>query len=651
MTIKTTTLQIGQVYLSEQGEEIHTTLQNSTVMCIYDSKLMISGLCHFLFPSEGYSKESLKFARDNPFNIGDFAIPTLLGLFKKKGSDRNDLEISILGSSIISSADLSNKTASDNINCAENWIEKFGLKLKQKKTGLPEGMQVRVSSNIGGVYLKHFSPSKISDDTTSNNNSSLTPLKAKDSSPFKSNMTPQSSNTRILDSSNSAASSTPQRTSLSTTTTSALKPAGNQISGGTKTNLPLTPQRSSQTLNSNNSMLNQANSTVNRIKSGDTPVTLTSNTQRPHTKTETPSTLKLNEKIRVLIVDDSKTIRNLLTSILETSPQMQIVGQAADAFEAETLRIKLRPDVMTLDIHMPEKDGVTYLEEVLAKDPMPIVMVSDLSLKEASPVMRALELGAFEYFQKPAASELSILAPELINIIKAAYEGRDKIRKQQFEKKHKQNIQANKKNLPPSTIKADSSLRLIAIGASTGGPEAIRKVLTDFPEKTPPIVIVQHMPAKFTKTFADSLNQTCRIKVKEAENGDFLEPSTAYIAPGGFQMAIIESGGRYQVSITDDPPVNRFKPSVDYTFNSLERIEFKGHLNAVILTGMGSDGAYGILGLKRKGCFAIAQDEATCVVYGMPRAAVEYNGVDISLPLEQIAESLIGNRKKSNQSA
>lgn len=372
---------------------------------------------------------------------------------------------------------------------------------------------------------------------------------------------------------------------------------------------------------------------------------------RSGAKNESSSSSKSNEKIRVLVVDDSKTIRQLLTSIIETSPQLQIVGQAADAFEAETLRVRLRPDVMTLDIHMPEKDGVTYLEEVLSKDPLPVVMVSDLSLKEASPVMKALELGAFEYFQKPAASELAVLAPELINIIKAAYEGRDKIKKQQNERKQKHNVQLNKKNLPPSTIKADSLLKLIAIGASTGGPEAIRKVLNDFPEKCPPVIIVQHMPAKFTKTFADSLNQTCRVKVKEAENGDILEPSTVYIAPGGFQMAILESGGRYQVSITDDPPVNRFKPSVDYTFNTLERIDFKGQVNAAILTGMGSDGAYGILGLRRKGWFTIAQDEATCVVYGMPRAAVEYNAIDIALPIDKVAEVLIGQKKKSSQSA
>ncbi len=604
MTIKHTNLQIGQVYLSEQGEEIHTILNNSTLMCIYDSKLMISGVCHFLYPSESYNKNKQKEDQENPFLYGDFAIPTLLGLFKKKGSARNDLEISILGSSSISSADLSNKTATDNIFCAERWIEKFGLKLKQKKTGLPKGMQVRMSSNPGGVYLKHLNLAK----------------------------TPAEKNT-----------------AANTTGIVSHNPIAAPTEKAPSSHHRIIPQNPTSSLKTHSHSPSARNLSASQSQASSTPHTPPLNLKNDSTP---PTSKNNNEKIRVLIVDDSKTIRNLLTSIIESSPQMQIVGQAADAFEAETLRLKLKPDVMTLDIHMPEKDGVTYLEEVLNKDPMPIVMVSDLSLKEASPVMRALEVGAFDYFQKPAASELAVLAPELINIIKAAYDGRNKIKKLHSEKKQKQiTISNNKKSLPPSTIKADSSLRLIAIGASTGGPEAIRKILGDFPEKTPPIIIIQHMPAKFTKTFADSLNQACRIKVKEAENGDLLEPSTAYIAPGGFQMAILESHGRYQVSITDDPPVNRFKPSVDYTFNSLERIDFKGQLHAAILTGMGSDGAYGILGLKRKGYFTIAQDEATCVVYGMPRAAVEYNGIDVSLPLEQIAESLVGTRKKANQSA
>lgn len=634
MTLKTTTLQIGQIYLSEQNEEIFSTLNNSTIVCIYDAKLMIAGLCHFLYPSEGLAKDKSKNAQGTPFLFGDFAIPTLLGLFKKKGSDRNDLQISILGSSTISSSDLSNKTASENILCAERWIEKFGLKLKQKKTGLPEGMQVRVNTSSGGVYLKHL---------TSN----------KPAEPMGSDLAQTSTSRGLVKNNLTTPSSRPTSTGNLTptikTTVGSTSPSSPRSSTGLHMNAPLSTSKNTGTttpIKSSNSthapLPHQA--TANASPNNMSPI-------RPVAKTDTPSSLKANEKIRVLVVDDSKTIRQLLTSIIETSSQMQIVGQAADAFEAETLRVRLRPDVMTLDIHMPEKDGVTYLEEVLNKEPLPIVMVSDLSLKEASPVMRALELGAFEYFQKPAASELAVLAPELINIIKAAYEGRDKIKKQQAERRQKQSIQLTKKNLPPSTIKADPTLKLIAIGASTGGPEAIRKVLSDFPEKCPPVIIVQHMPAKFTKTFADSLNQNCRVKVKEAENGDILEASTVYIAPGGFQMAIIETKGRYQISITDDPPVNRFKPSVDYTFNTLERIDFKGHLNAAILTGMGSDGAYGILGLKRKGYFTIAQDEATCVVYGMPRAAVEYNAIDISLPIDKVAETLIGQKKKSSQSA
>lgn len=610
-------------------------------------------MCHFAFPSEKFLNEKNKSGLETPFHFGDFAIPTLLGLFKKKGSDRNDLEISILGSSVVSSADLSNKIATQNILCAEQWIEKFGLKLKQKKTGLPEGMQVRVNSTTGGVYLKHLSSEQAASSSASTNSTSNTP-----SSNSTHSMNSSSSSHSLTTSSNSSGSTAFTRPTSSSPTSSSPtsirpKTASTFTSprSTSDTSSPSTGSSAGSGLFQSKSAANTTTSTNHqdfRHKISDTSSTSSSSSSlRSSSKVEITSSLKSSEQIRVLIVDDSKTIRNLLSSIIESAPNMQVVGQAADAFEAENLRIKLRPDVMTLDIHMPEKDGVTYLEEVINKDPLPIVMVSDLSLKEASPVMKALEIGAFDYFQKPAASELAVLAPELINIIKAAYESRDKIKKRLSDKKQKNPLQ-NKKSLPPSAIKADPSLRLIAIGASTGGPDAIRKLLTDFPEKCPPIVIVQHMPAKFTKTFADSLNQSCRIKVKEAEHGDVLEDSTAYIAPGGFQMAILEKNNRYLVSINDDPPVNRFKPSVDYTFATLEKIDFRGNLNAVILTGMGSDGAYGLLGLKRKGCFTIAQDEATCVVYGMPRAAVEYHAVDISLPLEQIAEPLIGAKRKAS---
>ncbi len=566
MSAKLHFIQSGQIHLASNGEEIATVLGTCVALCVYDPKLGLAGMCHYLLPSDTYKGTGTKSVAENPFNFGDFAIPTLLGLFKKRGSDRNDLQVSILGGSVVGNGELAMKVATENIACAERWLERLGLQLHKKKTGLPEGIQVRISAVTGGIYLKRISSSEI---------------EATPAIPSQHSVRPPSF---------------------------VPKPgiAFAQPASSFSKTVPIV---------------------------------------HPMAKFD-PVSSATPEKIRVLIVDDSKTIRRILRSLLESSPIIQVIGEAADAFEAESLRSKFKPDAMTLDIHMPEKDGVAYLEEVLNKDPLPVVMVSDLSFKEASPVMRALELGAFDYIQKPAAKELSEVGPQLINIIKAAYESRKKLRRKHLSQNQRQNQLLAKKLQPPSSIKVDTTVRLIAIGASTGGPEAIRMVLGEFPEKCPPIVIVQHMPSMFTRTFAESLNLSCRIRVKEAADGDILEDSTAYIAPGGFQMAIIERGGRYKISIIDDPPVNRFKPSVDYMFDSLERLEYRGQIRVALLTGMGADGAYGMLALKRKGYFTIAQDEESCVVYGMPRAAVEYDAVEISLPLREIADALLSPRKR-----
>lgn len=571
MSAKLHFIQSGQIHLAEIGEEIATILGTCVALCVYDPKLGIAGMCHYLLPADTFSGSGNRSITENPFNFGDFAIPTLLGLFKKRGSDRNDLQVSILGGSVVGNGDLAVKVATENIACAERWIERLGLNLHKKKTGLPEGMQVRISATTGGIYLKKISSAEI--ETI-------------------------------------AAMPSPHHTSSSLMNPKPGISFAQPASSFSKTE----------------------------------PVLRTAPKVDPIVAT-------LPDKIRVLIVDDSKTIRRVLRALLESCPNIQVIGEAADAFEAESLRSKFKPDVMTLDIHMPEKDGVAYLEEVLSKDPLPVVMVSDLSLKEASPVMQALELGAFDYMQKPAANELSDVGPELINIIKTAYESRKKVRRKHLGQNQRNNQIMAKKLQPPSSIKVDAAVRLVAIGASTGGPEAIRTVLGEFPEKCPPIVIVQHMPPMFTRTFAESLNLSCRIRVKEAADGDVLEDSTAYIAPGGFQMAIIERGGRYRISINNEAPVNRFKPSVDYMFDSLERLEYRGQIRVALLTGMGSDGAYGMLALKRKGYFTIAQDEESCVVYGMPRAAVEYDAVEISLPLREIGEALLSPRKKYSKNS
>lgn len=634
MNAKVFKLNLGQLHLSDNGDEIQTILNNSTIVCVYDLKLKYIGVCHFLLPNEAkaqsYGKKNLN---PTPFYYGDFAIPTLLGLFKKKGSDRGDLEVSILGSSTVNSQDLENKSASENILCAENWIQKFNLKLKQKKTGLPSGMLVKMMANTGNVFLKHVSTQ---DSIEKANRSISVPTQSVAHDRVvkpKLNSGNPSSEIQIV-SNTIKQVSTSQNESVTKEIKSHTSPTIRPLIHNTHskaTTLSVPQNQNSNTKSNTNS-----------------PSTSSFQSKNSQSTLDQPKSIKTSEKIKVLIVDDSKTIRTLLSSVLETASNMEVVGQAADAFEAESLRVRLNPDVMTLDIHMPEKDGVTYLEEILNKEPIPVVMVSDLSLKEASPVMKALEIGAFDYFQKPAASDLATQGPELITMIKTAFENKDKIKTRCSERKKKQTIITNKKSLPPSLLKVDPSIRLLAIGSSTGGPDAVRAVLSEFPEKCPPTIIVQHMPPKFTKTFSESLNLTSRVKVKEAEDGDKLEDSTVYIAPGGLQMAIEEKNGQLFVSLKDDPPVNRFKPSVDYTFNTLEKIDFKGNLRAAILTGMGSDGAYGLLGLRRKGNYTIAQDESTCVVYGMPRAAVEFKAVEVVLPLNQIADSLLSVKKRNS---
>jgi two-component system chemotaxis response regulator CheB len=356
-------------------------------------------------------------------------------------------------------------------------------------------------------------------------------------------------------------------------------------------------------------------------------------------------TVKATKKIKVLIVDDSYPIRKILKNLLSESNEFDIVGEAADAEAAEKLRIETNPDVMTLDIHMPNKDGVTYLAELMRQAPMPVIMISDLSLKEAGPVMKALEVGAFDYIQKPGLRELAEVAPQLMSTIKAAFEGRKKIVSlhQKQNRSHKNTTIA----IADKIKGFDSKLKLIAIGASTGGTEALREIFKVLPAQTPPIVVVQHMPKLFTAAFAGSLNKQSAIEVKEAEHGDYLKNSTAYIAPGGIQMGIHDKGNGLQIYLRDDPPMNRFKPSVDYMFNSIKELSLKDKLNAALLTGMGEDGARGLLSLRQGGSYTIAQDENTCVVYGMPKAAADRNAAVDILPLEEIAFSLLHSGAKA----
>lgn len=337
--------------------------------------------------------------------------------------------------------------------------------------------------------------------------------------------------------------------------------------------------------------------------------------------------------ISVLIVDDSPAMQKILKATLTRYPELSVVGVASSAKEAETLRKKTTPDVMTLDIHMPEKDGVTYLSELMRTSPLPVIMVSDLSNKEAGPVMKALEMGAFDYVKKPALAEIEEMGLKLRDLIVAA--------NQSFSRRGRKRSLRPTINRNVRVSKGQRQCDLLCIGASTGGTEALREMFRSFPGRTPPIVVVQHMPAAFTGAFAASLNRISKVETKEAQNGDILEANNAYIAPGGFQMKIVEDKEkRLRVVLSGDPPVNRFKPSVDFLFLSVAKLGICRRTSSALLTGMGDDGARGLLALRQAGAFTVAQSEESCVVFGMPKAAIARNAAIEIADLEDIVDLL-----------
>jgi two-component system chemotaxis response regulator CheB len=353
-------------------------------------------------------------------------------------------------------------------------------------------------------------------------------------------------------------------------------------------------------------------------------------------------------KIRVLTVDDSALIRQLLAHLLSKDREIEVVGSAPDPYIAREKIKALNPDVLTLDVEMPRMDGLTFLEKLMAGHPMPVVMVSSLTEAGCQTTLRALELGAVDFFTKPKIDlreGMEDLAQDLIAKVKAAAHA--KIRSSALRvsgstlnaKLETCNLKLETRNPQPSAM-IKTTDTIIAIGASTGGTEALREVLEVLPPNTPPIVITQHMPERFTKTFADRLNGLCRISVKEAEDGDSVLPGHALVAPGNFHMTLVRSGARYIVRLNQDPPVNRHRPSVDVMFDSVARYA-GGNSIGVILTGMGGDGAKGMLAMKQAGAFTIAQDEATCVVFGMPKEAIKLGAADKVLPLGEIPGSLL----------
>lgn len=335
--------------------------------------------------------------------------------------------------------------------------------------------------------------------------------------------------------------------------------------------------------------------------------------------------------IKVLVVDDSAVVRKVLSDGLSKFDDVEVVGTAPDPFVAREKIAQLRPDVITLDIEMPRMDGLTFLEKLMRHHPLPVIIVSSLTPSSSENAMRAMSLGAVEIVSKPSTQfSAPDVERQLIRAIRAAATAR-----------------VEKKLAPaPEAAKASSPLlaglrtthKIIAIGASTGGTQALETVLRNFPANAPGTVIVQHMPEGFTDPFAKRLNQVCQVEVRQARNLDTVVPGVVLIAPGGTQHMLLErSGASYQVVLKEGPPVNFHRPSVDVLFQSVARNAGK-NATGVILTGMGGDGAKGMLMMREQGAFTIAQDEASCVVFGMPKEAIRLGGACKVASLSHVAQ-------------
>jgi len=335
----------------------------------------------------------------------------------------------------------------------------------------------------------------------------------------------------------------------------------------------------------------------------------------------------LKGQIKILVVDDSLLMQKVLIDLLQSDSQISVIGTARDGEEALSKIASLHPDVVTLDIEMPRMNGLTTVRKIMETNPLPVVMISALAQREAQLTLKALEYGAVDYVPKPSGPislNMNAVKTELISKVKTAASANiRKIKPSRAEE------------VKPST--AESSDRIISLAASTGGPAAVAYVLKHIPENTPPILIVQHMQKGMTKLFAEGLNQECKIRVKEAEEGDVVQAALALIAPGGFHMVVTKNG---KISLTTSPPVNYVRPSADVMMKSVAK-NYASKNIGVILTGMGTDGAKGIELIKKKGGVTIAQDKKTCAVFGMPDAAIKTGCVDFITPLEYIPKEIM----------
>lgn len=349
------------------------------------------------------------------------------------------------------------------------------------------------------------------------------------------------------------------------------------------------------------------------------------------------------KKTRVVVVDDSALVRSLLGEIINREPDMECIGAASDPFAAREMIRNLDPDVITLDVEMPRMDGIDFLGKLMRLRPMPVVMVSTLTERGADVTLRALELGAVDFVAKPkigVADGLKLLAHDITEKIRIA--AKAQIRRTPVPATGSASPARSAAAAPPapSPVGRLSTEKIIFIGASTGGTEATKEVLLGLPPDSPAVMITQHMPPGFTRSYAARLDGLCRIRVKEATDGERVLPGHAYIAPGGLHLSVERSGANYIARVRDGEPVNRHKPSVEVLFRSAAQVVGQNAL-AVMLTGMGADGARAMKEMRDAGSYNLAQDEASCVVFGMPREAIATGAVHEVLPLSQVAGKLI----------
>ncbi|GAB4529891.1 MAG: chemotaxis response regulator protein-glutamate methylesterase [Roseibium sp.] len=352
--------------------------------------------------------------------------------------------------------------------------------------------------------------------------------------------------------------------------------------------------------------------------------------------------------VRVLIIDDSASVRQTLTAVLESDPDIQVIAVASDPFVAARRIQEEVPDVITLDVEMPRMDGITFLRKLMAQRPVPVVMCSSLTVEGSETLMQALEAGAVDIIVKPkigAADHLAESALRICDVVKAAAQARVRAPRPRAGRGAEANgdrkLTADAV-LPPPTGRAmaKTTEMVVCVGASTGGTEALKDFLVALPANAPGTVIVQHMPEKFTTAFARRLDGLCEVSVKEAEDGDPVLRGHVLIAPGDRHIMLERRGALYYVKVKSGPLVSRHRPSVDVLFRSAARSAGSNAVG-VIMTGMGDDGARGMLEMKQAGAFTIAQDEASCIVFGMPKEAIARGGVDRVSPLGQIARDVL----------